>query len=232
MPAAEAGQLVLVAHERHVEVADLLLDHAPFLHPAQPFQDQAVHRERQRCLARRWRQLPQGPEGEAPAAPAQAFEDQGRGLPGHGLAQARGREQATAAQVGPQQFPGAIGLALFERRGQGFLREVAATHEEAAEEEFLGHAVRAREFHAALPEVDVHLRPSLREIDRAGVAAILQQQKHVGDRNDSQVAGQGGRGVRSRLGRAFVLGLTGHERGQVDAVVRLGLGHGRRGLPS
>jgi hypothetical protein len=35
LPASVACQLVLIAHESHVEVADFLFDDSPFLHPAQ-----------------------------------------------------------------------------------------------------------------------------------------------------------------------------------------------------
>ena len=99
---SEVLQLVFVADEGHVEVADLLLDNPPLLHPAQSFENQAVGGQAQGGFAGGGWQIAAHMEGEATGAPAQAFEYQCHGLLGHRLAQAFGREVSLGAKVGAQ----------------------------------------------------------------------------------------------------------------------------------
>ena len=164
-----------------------MLDHPPFLHPPQSLDDKTVHGERQRSLARGGWQFNLGAEGEAPAAPAQTLEHEGRGLLGHGFVQSHRRQQSARTQVGAEEFLAVGGLAFVEHARQRLVGQESPTHEEPSQQEFVGHAVRAREVDATLAKVDVQASVAVGQGHRAGVPAILQQQKNVGDGDHREI---------------------------------------------
>jgi hypothetical protein len=74
----EGSDLVLVAYENHVEVVDLLSDHAPLVDPPQALHDEPVDGQAQGRFARSRRRLGRGMEGEVTLAPTQTPRTPGR----------------------------------------------------------------------------------------------------------------------------------------------------------